>query len=129
MWSLALLAGLTGAATGFFNPASTGLLPAIVAAGAPPAGQRRPGDRDVGGEIGGPVLAGILVAAVGAGWALAVDAATFAASALLLVGVRAPPRAERAAASFLADLREGWTTFRGTTWVWTFVVWAVARPT
>ena len=33
------------------------------------------------GEIGGPVLAGVLVAAAGAGWALAFDAATFAVSA------------------------------------------------
>ena len=64
------------------------------------------------GEIGGPVLAGVLVAAVGAGWALAFDAASFAASALLLIGVRAPQRAERAAASFWADLREGWDDVR-----------------
>jgi MFS family permease len=31
VWTLALLAGITGAATGFFNPASTGLLVAVVA--------------------------------------------------------------------------------------------------
>jgi MFS family permease len=30
LWMLALLAGVTGAATGFFNPASTGLLPQVV---------------------------------------------------------------------------------------------------
>jgi MFS family permease len=30
IWMLAVLSGLTGAATGFFNPASTGLMPAIV---------------------------------------------------------------------------------------------------
>src|SRR5262245_40064232 len=32
IWMLALLSGATGAATGFFNPASTGLMPAIVPA-------------------------------------------------------------------------------------------------
>ena len=32
VWMLALLAGVTGAATGFFGPASTGLLPEIVLA-------------------------------------------------------------------------------------------------
>jgi MFS family permease len=30
VWTLALLAGLTGVATGFFSPASTGLLPEVV---------------------------------------------------------------------------------------------------
>ena len=124
VWSIALLTGLGGIATGFFNPASTGLLPAIVA---PERLQQANGVRATAmsaGEIGGPVLAGVLVAAVGAGWALAVDAATFGVSALLLMGVRVPGRVERAASGFLEDLREGWTTFRGTTWVWTFVLWA-----
>ncbi len=124
VWSIALLTGLTGIATGFFNPASTGLLPAIV----PPEHlQQANGVRGTllsAGEIGGPALAGVLVAVVGAGWALAVDAATFGASALLLLGVRVPGRVERAATGFWEDLREGWATFRGTTWVWTFVLWA-----
>jgi MFS family permease len=124
VWSVALLSGLTGIATGFFNPASTGLLPAIVA---PEQLQQANGVRATmmsAGEIGGPVLAGALVAAVGAGWALAVDASTFGASALLLAGVRVPRAVQRAASGFWDDLREGWTTFRGTTWVWTFVLWA-----
>jgi predicted MFS family arabinose efflux permease len=124
IWSVAVLSGLTGIAGGFFNPASTGLLPAIVA---PERLQQANGVRATAmsaGEIGGPVLAGVLVAAVGAGWALAVDAATFGASALLLAGLRVPRRVQRAASSFSEDLREGWTTFRDTTWVWTFVLWA-----
>ena len=124
IWTLALLSGLTGAATGFFNPASTGLLPAIVP---PERLQQANGVRATAmsvGEIGGPVLAGVLVAAVGAGWALAVDAATFAVSGLLLAGVRVPARTARAATRFLADLRDGWDTFRSMTWVWTFVLWA-----
>ena len=124
VWTVALLAGLGGGASGFFSPASTGLLPTIVPS---ERLQQANGVRATAmsaGEIGGPVLAGILVAAVGAGWALAVDAATFAASALLLAGVRVPPRAERAATSFWSELREGWTVFSRTTWVWTFVLWA-----
>ena len=124
VWSVALLAGLGGAASGFFSPASVGLLPAIVG---PERLQQANGLRATAmsaGEIGGPVLSGVLVAAVGAGWALAVDAATFGASALLLAGVRVPARAERAAASLWAEFREGWSIFRSTTWVWTFVLWA-----
>jgi MFS family permease len=121
--ALALLSGATGAATGFFNPASTGLLPAIVA---PERLQEANGVRATalsGGEILGPAIAGALIAGVGAGWALAVDASTFAVSALLLARLRLPEREARAeSTSFLTDLREGWGMFRSLTWVWTFVL-------
>jgi MFS family permease len=122
IWMLAVLSGLTGAATGFFNPASTGILPAIVPA---ERLQEANGVRATvlsGGEIAGPVLAGVLIAAVGPGWALAVDACTFAASALFLTRLRLPRRVTREASSFVADLRAGWGMFRSLTWVWTFVL-------
>jgi MFS family permease len=124
IWMLALLGGLTGAATGFFNPASTGLLPAIVP---PERLQEANGIRATalsGGEIAGPALAGVLIAVVGPGWAIAVDAATFAVSAVCLLLLRLPVRAPRAGGTFLADLREGWGMFRSLTWVWTFVALA-----
>jgi MFS family permease len=122
IWVVAVLAGLTGAATGFFNPASTGLMPIVVR---PEQLQQANGLRATamsGGEIAGPALAGVLVATVGAGWALAVDAATFGVSALFLAGLRLPARVPREATSFLHDLREGWGEFSSRTWVWTFVV-------
>ncbi len=122
VWTLAALSGVTGAATGFFNPASTGLLPAVVAA---EDLQEANGLRSTGmaaGEIVGPAVAGVLVAGVGAGWAIAVDAGTFAASALLLGALRLPPAVARAApASFVRDLRDGWAAFRSHTWVWAVV--------
>jgi MFS family permease len=122
IWMLAVLSGLTGAATGFFNPASTGLLPALVP---PERLQEANAVRATvfsGGEIAGPVLAGVLIAAVGAGWALAVDACTFAASAVFLARLTLPERLPRAASGFVDDLREGWVMFRSLTWVWTFVL-------
>jgi MFS family permease len=123
VWTLALFAGLTGAATGFFNPASTGLLPEVV-----PPDELQPANalRATAvstGEIVGPLVAGVLVAAAGAGWAIAVDAATFAVSALCLWRLRVPSRVARAGVSFLSDLRGGWDAFRARTWVWTFVVY------
>jgi MFS family permease len=122
IWSVAALAGLTGAATGFFNPAATGLLPAVV-----PPEQLQPanGLRATalsGGEILGPALAGVLVATVGPGWAIAIDGATFAASAAFLVGVRLPERIEREATSFAHDLRTGWVEFWRRSWVWSVVL-------
>ena len=48
----------------------------------------------------GPTVAALLVAAVGSGWALAFDAATWLAAALLLTRVRSRrPRTEAAACS------------------------------
>jgi MFS family permease len=121
VWMLAALAGVTGAATGLFNPASTGLLPEVV-----PDEELQPANalRSAaisGSEILGPALAGVLVATIGAGWAVAVDAATFAISAACLAMLHPPARAQRARASFLADLREGWVAFRSRRWVWTVV--------
>jgi MFS family permease len=123
VWTLALFAGVTGAATGFFNPASTGLLPEVV-----PPDELQPANalRATAvstGEILGPLAAGGLVAAAGAGWAMAADAATFAVSAACLAGLRVAGRAERPTASFLSDLRGGWVAFRARRWVWTFVVY------
>lgn len=122
IWMLAVLSGLTGAATGFFSPASTGLLPVIVP---PERLQEANGVRATalsGGEIVGPAIAGVLIATVGVGWALAIDALTFAVSALLLLGLRLPDRLPHAGGTFFADLHEGWGMFRSLTWVWTFVL-------
>ena len=125
VWSIAVLAAITGAATGFFNPASTGLLPELVAPeDLQPANGLR-ATAAAAGEIGGPVTAGLLVASAGAGWALAIDAATFALSASFLARLRLPRRLERASTGYLADLRAGWGEFRARRWVWT-VVGAVA---
>lgn len=126
VWIVALLAGVAGAATGFFMPASTGLLPSIVA---PDRLQQANGLRATAmatGEIAGPAIAGVLVASAGAGWAIGVDAATFGVSAVFLARLRLPARVARAAGSFLADVREGWTEVRTRTWVWTFVASASA---
>ena len=123
VWMLALLAGVTGTATGFFSPASTGLLPEVV-----PAEQLQPANalRSSAvstGEILGPLAAGVLVAAAGAGWAIAADAVTFAVSAACLAMLRVPMRVAARRSSFVADLREGWVAFRSRRWVWTVVVY------
>jgi MFS family permease len=123
VWMLALLAGVAGAATGFFGPASTGLLPEIVLTEQLQPANALSASAVSTGEIIGPIVAGLLVAAAGAGWAIAVDALTFAASAACLVMLRVPTRVAARRSSFAADLREGWVTFRSHRWVWTFVAY------
>jgi MFS family permease len=123
IWMLAALAGVTGAAMGFFGPAATGLMPEVV-----PADELQPANalRSAAvsaSEIAGPALAGVLVATAGAGWAIAADAATFAASAACLALLRPPERELPERASFLSDLRDGWDAFRSRRWVWTFVAY------
>lgn len=123
--AIGLLAGVTGAGSGFAAPATTGLLPEVVA---PERLAEANGLRATalsGGELLGPLVSGALVATAGPGWALGIDALTFAASAALLVGLRrvsGPLARERA--TFLTDLREGWSVFRSRRWLWAFVLWA-----
>jgi len=73
--------------------------------------------------IAGASAGGLLVAAVGPGWGLAVDAAAFALAAVLFGLVRVAdldrPAGERQ--HVLADLREGWTEFTSRTWLWVVV--------
>jgi MFS family permease len=124
IWMLAMLAAITGAATGFFNPASTGLLPTLVA---PEQLQQANGLRATAmasGEILGPLAAGALVALASAGWALAVDALTFAVSAAFLMSLHLPAALARKTASFLAEMKEGWDAFRSRRWVWSVVAFA-----
>ncbi|MBA8928575.1 MFS family permease [Kutzneria viridogrisea] len=69
----------------------------------------------------GASLGGLLVAAVGPGWGIAVDAVLFllAAGCFATIRIAAPARE---ASSALADLREGWTEFTARTWVWVVVL-------
>jgi predicted MFS family arabinose efflux permease len=128
VWHLAVLYAVDGAATAFFNPASDALVPSLV----PPArlqdGFALINFSRSAGRFAGPALAGIVLALGSPGDALAIDAATFGLSALCLLGLRAPPSprsaAERAAAGFLADLREGWTEFAARSWLWSIVLTA-----
>jgi MFS family permease len=74
-------------------------------------------------RIIGPTISALLVVGVGPGWALGADAATWLAASAILVLVRLPPRPPREErTSTLGELREGWTYFRGTTWLWAVVL-------
>jgi predicted MFS family arabinose efflux permease len=121
IWTVALFAGITGGATGFFNPAAIGMLPTIVQ---PEDLQRANGLRATAmavGEIAGPLVAGLLVVAASPGWALAIDAATFGVSAAFLSALRIPARPTGETEGFWRELRDGWSAFRARTWVWAFV--------
>ncbi len=71
----------------------------------------------------GPALGGVLVAGVGAGWAIALDALSYLASALLLSCLRpgAAGSDPEAQSGLLWALREGWGEFVARSWVWLMV--------
>ena len=117
IWQLALLYAIDGAATAFFNPASTAIVPQVV------PGQRLQEANALlnvsrhGGKVVGPALAGVLLALGSPGTALAVNAATFAVSAACLLGVHAPRVQAAEEQDFLAELRHGWREFFSRKWM------------
>jgi MFS family permease len=121
IWSIALLAAIAGAASAFFNPAISGIMPAVVSTERLQQANALRGLTEAVGRIAGPALAGVLVVGVGPGWALAVDAATFGVSAAFLVAIPMPAHVPVESHSFLADLRDGWDDFRSRSWLWTTV--------
>ncbi|WP_119730080.1 MFS transporter [Thermomonospora amylolytica] len=79
------------------------------------------GQADSAGLLIGLALSGIVVAAVGPGWAAAMKAASGAVSVLLLIRLNTSVwRPERP--RLLTDLRTGWREFASTRWVWVLTV-------
>src|SRR4029077_10550796 len=70
----------------------------------------------------GAAVGGSIVALVGPGTALLVDAGTYATSALLLSRIHVKSMA-RAGAGFVQELRDGWSAFIEQTWVWVLVLY------
>jgi MFS family permease len=119
--TLGLLAALYGTADAFFQPAFTGLVPQTVSH----PGQLQPANALRGlsfsvANIGGPAVAGLLVAAIGAGAAFLFDAASFAVSVACLLRLRprvAAEGIEQAPPAFLEAVRAGWREVRSRSWL------------
>ena len=118
LWQIVVLQIVGGTAAAVFQPALGGIVPQVV-----PSETRRQANAwlstsSSAARLGGVALGGVVVGFLGAGVGLAVDAASFLVSALLLarLGLAGVARAERR--SMLAELTEGWNEFRSRTWVW-----------
>jgi hypothetical protein len=122
LWQLIVLEAVRGGASAFFQPASLGIIPQIVAVESlQQANALRGLTMSVGG-VAGPAIAGVLVVVSSPGWAIAANAASFGISAFFLSRVHAPVLdrgGERT--TFLTDLVHGWREFRSRTWLWTIV--------
>ncbi|MCX5408693.1 MFS transporter [Streptomyces sp. NBC_00335] len=123
LWQMMLLTALCGAGTAFFNPAAEGMLMATVSG--PQANRAFAFFRMAmnGASVGGAALGGAMVALLGPGWVLAVDAAAFAVAGALRAFLNVGDVPERApGGGLLTDLREGWGEFRSRPWLWSIVL-------
>jgi predicted MFS family arabinose efflux permease len=118
VWMLAVLAFVYGTAAALFMPALMGLIPQTVRhARLQEANALLSLTRSVA-SVAGPAVAGVLVVAAGSGQAIAVDAATFAFSALCLARMRISEEAPAVEQEpFLAGLRGGWNEVRSRAWL------------
>jgi MFS family permease len=124
IWQLVVLYGVEGGATAFFNPAADAIVPQVVG---PAELQRANGLLNLSksaGRVAGPAIAGVLLAVATPGWAIAVDAASFALSAAFLLRLRVPRRVAAGVPAFLTELRHGWSEFSSRRWLVTIVLYA-----
>lgn len=121
VWQLIALAAVRGTGFGFYFPAAAGLLPQTVTPDDRAQANAISRTTRSGAQIAGSALGGIAVAALGPGWGLALDAASFLIAALLRFGMRitALPRAK--SPGIVRELRDGWREFRSRRWLWTIV--------
>lgn len=122
LWHLIVLEAINGTVSAAAFPAMQGVIPQLV-----PADRLKEANLLLSMSrnalaIAGPAVAALLVVGVGPGWALAVDAATWAVAALLLLKVRLPAAGPREPSGVVAELREGWVLFRSTQWLWAVVL-------
>ncbi|WBB60852.1 MFS transporter [Streptomyces sp. WMMC500] len=123
VWQMVVLSAVGGTGHAFFAPAAEGMVLSSVTG--EQAGRAfalfRVGINGAG--IGGAALGGAMVAAVGPGWVLAVDAAAFAVAAALRAFLDVSGIPERQpGGSILTDLKVGWQEVTGRPWLWSIVL-------
>lgn len=121
LWLLLVASLLSGTAAAMFQPGVNGMVPLVAT-----DPQRANGTlkvADAATQLGGPVLAGLLMTLTGAGAVYTVDAGTFLISGLCLVLVRLTPAARvKKPSTIRLDLGRGWQEFRSRTWMWSVIV-------
>jgi MFS family permease len=123
LWMLILLQVVVGSCQAVIQPALAGLMPQLVPREVLQQANVLQSMVRGGLRVLGPTVAALLVVTVGPGWAVAVDAITWLLAAAMLVRVKLPPRErDRDSESTLTELREGWSLFVGTTWLWVIVL-------
>ncbi|MFJ2757948.1 MFS transporter [Nocardioides sp. NPDC087217] len=123
--SIAVMGGLAGIVAALNQPSAMAMTKVVVPA------------EDLGAAVSlrsllqttastiGYALGGVLVAAVGPGWAITVDALTFAVAAVAYAGMRVPHERPPHKASMLGDLAEGFREVMRHSWLWFLILQAL----
>ncbi|MEU1119452.1 MULTISPECIES: MFS transporter [unclassified Streptomyces] len=123
LWHIAAAEAVGGAASAFAMPTLPRLITGTVEEKNLHAANSLFGVIRSSTVLGGPALAGLLIAFAGPGWAFVIDAVSFAASACLLSAIRLPHTGAAALTaarlSLRKDLVEGWQEVRRRDWYWT----------
>jgi MFS family permease len=120
LWHLVVLVGFYGTGEAIFAPNFQAVIPDVVPQPLiVQANSLQQLAEPVGFRFIGPAVGGVVVAALGTGTAFALDAATFAVSAVCIALMRALPAARSdEGASVIDDLKEGARFVRRNTWLW-----------
>ncbi len=131
LWAMIGLEAITGTGVAIFYPASQALLPRLVPRDLLQEASAISRLAMNTGQMSGAAVAGLLVAAAGAGWALLLCGIGMVTTVPLLLSIRGSDRvpgpaqaqaqAQAQAPSMLTELREGWSEFRSHTWLWVIV--------
>jgi MFS family permease len=119
---LVALQAVYGTAEAFFVPAEQALLPETVAAADLQQANSLMAISSNVAQVGGPALGGVLVATLGGGWGLAIDAGTFLASAASLSAMRVAATSPAPRTGAWRELRDGWRAVRSRTWLWASIL-------
>ena len=118
VWQIAIGVAFYGAASAFFGPASTGLVPQTVSAGRLQQANALMSISRNAGQIMGPPISGLIVAFAGTGAVFLIDAATFGISAISLLLLRPVERTSPSEHQpFLAELAGGWREVLARPWI------------
>ncbi|MGO8958868.1 MAG: MFS transporter [Streptosporangiaceae bacterium] len=107
LWPLYVITFGIGALSGLSAPASTAATPALVSADKLPAAAALNATAGQLGSLGGPALAGLLIAGPGLAACYAINAACFAVFGLAMIGMRPLPPTTKAQRPGLRSLAEG----------------------
>jgi len=107
VWLLFVIASTTAAIDGVQRPAMDAMIPRLAPAEKMPAVAALNSLRWQVAQIGGPTVAGLLIAGAGMGWVYAFDLATFVVSLGCLALIRAVPPPEAADRPSLRSVAEG----------------------
>ncbi|AZH77838.1 MFS transporter [Microbacterium sp. Y-01] len=119
---IAVLSVVNGASTAFVLPAMQGIIPQLTTPEHLQQANAMLSFVRSAVTIGGPIIAGILVATAGPAWAMVVQAAGWVIAIPVLALVKLPPPAHGGGTTMFHDLRVGWQEFWSRSWLWTIVL-------